>query len=335
MSVVQTRRRFLTAISLAGAAGFLPGSPALAAEEPLETTVVRLPRIPSTCLAPQYLAEQLLRADGFTDVHYVDAASSAGFTDVVSNGTVDFTQCFVAAVVTGVDSGDAVTGLAPVHVGCLELVANERVRTMADLKGKSVGVGGIGSSDHLFAAVTAAHIGLDPAKDITWVASESPTPEELFANGKLDAVVGSAPIPQDLRARRLGHVLANSTLDYPWSQYFCCILSGNRNFVHKYPVATKRVVRAFLTAADLCATQPARAAQRLVDAKFTPRYDYALQTLDEVPYDNWRDYDPDDSFRFYALRMRELGFIKSTPQKIIAEGTDWRFLNELKRELKT
>ena len=194
MSVVQTRRRFLTAISLAGAAGLLAGSPALAAEEPLETTVVRLPRIPTTCLAPQYLAEQLLRADGFTDVHYVDAASSAGFTDVVSNGTVDFTQCFVAAVVTGVDSGDAVTGLAPIHVGCLELVASERVRTMADLKGKSVGVGGIGSSDHLFAAVAAAHIGLDPAKDITWVASESPTPEELFGNGKLDAVVGSAPI---------------------------------------------------------------------------------------------------------------------------------------------
>ena len=311
------------------------GSPALAAEEPLETTTVRLPRIPATCLAPQYIAEQLLRADGFTDVHWVDAASSAGFTDVLSNGTVDFTQHFVAALVTGVDSGDAVTGLAPIHVGCLEMVASERVRTIAELKGKSVGVEGIGASSHLFAAVTAAHIGLDPVKDISWVASESPTPEELFAQGKLDAVVGSAPIPQDLRARRLGHVLANSTLDYPWSQYFCCILSGNSNFVRKNPVATKRVVRAFLKGADLCATQPAHIAQRLVDAKFTPRYDYALQTLNEVPYNNWRDYDPDDSFRFYALRMRELGFIKPTPQKIIAEGTDWRFLNELKRELKT
>jgi NitT/TauT family transport system substrate-binding protein len=335
MSMQPTRRRFLTAISLAGAAGLLPGSRALAAEEPLETTTVRLPRIPSVCLAPQYIAAELLRADGFTDVHWVDAASAAGFTDVLSNGTVDFTQHFVAALVTGADSGDAVTGLAPIHVGCLELIASEQVRTIADLKGKSVGVEGIGASSHLFAAVTAAHIGLDPVKDITWVASEFPTPEELFVQGKLDAVAVSAPIPQDLRARRLGHVLANSTLDYPWSQYFCCILSGNRNFVHNNPVATKRVVRAFLKAADLCATQPARVAQQLVDGKFTPSYDYALQTLNEVPYNNWRDYDPDDSFRFYALRMRELGFIKSTPQKIIAEGTDWRFFNELKRELKT
>ena len=64
-----TRRRFMTMFPSAGAAALLPVSRSLAAEEPLETTTVRLPRIPATCLAPQYIAEQLLRADGFTDVH--------------------------------------------------------------------------------------------------------------------------------------------------------------------------------------------------------------------------------------------------------------------------
>jgi NitT/TauT family transport system substrate-binding protein len=59
-----------------------------------------------------------------------------------------------------------------------------------------------------------------------------------------------------------------------------------------------------------------------------------LQTLREIPYDRWREYDAEDTIRFYALRLRDVGFIKSTPQKIIADGTDWRFLNELKRELK-
>jgi NitT/TauT family transport system substrate-binding protein len=43
---------------------------------------------------------------------------------------------------------------------------------------------------------------------------------------------------------------------------------------------------------------------------------------------------PEDTVRFYALRLQEVGLIKSTPQKIIAEGTDWRFLEEIKRELK-
>jgi NitT/TauT family transport system substrate-binding protein len=112
------------------------------------------------------------------------------------------------------------------------------------------------------------------------------------------------------------------------------MLAGNREFVHTKPVATKRVLRAILKATDLCASEPALSAHRLVDGGFTPRYDYALQTMRDVPYDKWREYDAEDTIRFYALRLHELGLIKSNPQKIIANGTDWRFLNELKRELK-
>jgi len=334
MQTIQTRRRFLTSLSLAGTAALLPRSRSVAAENQLETTSVRLMRMPSICLAPQYVADELLRAEGFTDVRYIDAPSSAGFNDAIASGRVDFTQHFASPLVVGIDGGGAITVLAGIHVGCLELLGNERVQSVADLKGKSVGVVALGSSDHLFASVMAAHIGLDPARDIHWVTGESPTPAELFAKGKLDAFVGSPPEPQDLRTRRVGHSLANSAIDLPWSNYFCCMLAANRDFVRNHPVATKRVLRAFLKAADLCATQRAQVAQQLVDEHFTGRYDYALQTLNEVPYDKWREYDSEDTVRFYALRLRELGFIKSTPQKIIAEGADWRFLNELKRELK-
>ena len=122
--------------------------------------------------------------------------------------------------------------------------------------------------------------------------------------------------------------------DQPWSQYFCCIMYGNSDFVRDHPVATKRFMRAILKAADMCASEPERAAQRLVDGGYTERYDYALQTLTDVPYDRWREFDPEDSMRFYALRLHEVDIIKLSPNKIIAAGTDWRFLNELKRELK-
>jgi NitT/TauT family transport system substrate-binding protein len=54
----------------------------------------------------------------------------------------------------------------------------------------------------------------------------------------------------------------------------------------------------------------------------------------EIRYSQWREYDPEDSVRFYALRLHEAGMIKSSPKKIIAQGADWRFFNELKRELK-
>jgi NitT/TauT family transport system substrate-binding protein len=63
-------------------------------------------------------------------------------------------------------------------------------------------------------------------------------------------------------------------------------------------------------------------------------YDYILQGLKEIPYGQWREFDLEDSVRFHALRMREVGMIQNTPQKIIDEHTDWRFFNELKRELR-
>ena len=180
----------------------------------------------------------------------------------------------------------------------------------------------------------AAHVGLDPAKDIHWVTSSSPKPMELFAEGKIDAFLGFPPEPQELRARNIGRVIVNSILDRPWSQYFCCVLAASSKYVRDHPVATKRVMRAIIKAADLCASEPTRVAQHIVDGGFTPRYDYALQTLKEVPYARWRDYDTEDTVRFYALRLREAGMIKSSPSKILANGTDWRQWNELKRELK-
>jgi NitT/TauT family transport system substrate-binding protein len=185
----------------------------------------------------------------------------------------------------------------------------------------------------------AANVGLDPHKDIEWVegAAVNPFglfPLELFAEGKVDAFLAFPPEPQELRARNVGHVILNTTTDRPWSQYFCCMLVGNAAFVKNHPVATKRVVRAILKSNDICAAEPRRAAQQLVDRGFAQNYDYALQTLSELPYAQWREFDPEDSLRFFALRLHEVDMIKSSPKQLIAEGTDWRFLNELKRELK-
>jgi NitT/TauT family transport system substrate-binding protein len=333
MTLLQTRRRFLITLSLAGAAGLLGAPRALAAEGSLETTTVRLPKIPSICVSPQYVAEELLRAEGFTDIRYVES-EAATVIEPIGRGKIDFGLQYAPLLIPAIDTGASLTVLAGVHVGCFELFAKEGIRTVADLKGRSVGVQDWGSTAHVLVALMAAHVGLDPAKDIRWATDPSVKPIEQFVEGKIDAFMGFPPQPQDLRARQIGRVIVNSTVDRPWSQYFCCMVAGNRDYVRNYPVATKRVLRAILEAADLCATEPTRVARRIVDGGFTPRYDYALQTFNEVPYDRWRDYDAADTIRFYALRMHETGFIKSNPQKIIADGTDWRFLNELKRELK-
>ncbi len=333
MQSAQSRRSFLAVLSSASVAGLIGARDSFTQEAPPETTTVRLAKNDGICIAPQYVADELLRAEGFTDVRYVKS-TPAVVSDAMGRGEVDMSLHFAAPLITGIDAGAPITVVAGVHVGCFELFAHEGIRSIRDLKGTKVGVQGLGLAPHVFLASMAAYVGLDPVKDIDWVLSPSVRPKELFAEGKIDAFLGFPPEPQELRARNIGHVIVNSALDRPWSQNFCCMLAGNRNYVRNYPVATKRVLRAILKAADLCVTDPARVAQRMVDAGFTARYDYALQTLKEVPYGKWREYDPEDTIRFYALRLHQAGMIKVSPNKILADATDWRFLNELKRELK-
>jgi NitT/TauT family transport system substrate-binding protein len=129
-------------------------------------------------------------------------------------------------------------------------------------------------------------------------------------------------------------VLLNSAVDRPWSQYFCCMVAGNREFVRKNPAATKRAIRAILKADQLCASEPKKVAEFLVNKGFTQNYDYAVQAMKDVPYGKWREFDAEDTIRFYSLRLYEAGMIKFSPRKIIEQGTDWRFFNELKKELK-
>ena len=334
MQLIQNRRDFLSSLSLAGAAGVLRACPSLADDEPPETTTIRLGRLRSLCLAPEYAAEELLRAEGFTDVRYVAAGAGIPASRAIARGEVDLSLNFAAPLVIPMAAGEPITVVAGVHPGCFELFAKERIRGITDLKGKSVGVPGLGTGPHVFVSSMLAYVGLDPNQDVRWVTSPSVKPMELFAAGKIDAFLGFPPEPQELRARNVGHVIVNSSVDRPWSQYFCCMLAGNPEFIGSHPIATKRVLRAILKVTDLCVAEPERVAQRLVDRGFTPRYDYALQTLTDVPYGKWREYDPEDTIRFYALRLHETGMITSSPNKIIADGTDWRFLNELKRELK-
>ena len=331
MAIKQTRRGFLTALSGAGAAGMFRAPRVLAAEGPLETTSVRLFKSSLICsAAPQYAAEELLRAEGFKEIVYVEVPRNE-VLQAFAEGRVDFSVTFAVNHIQAIDYGAPITILAGVHAGCYELFAHEGLGSITELKGKQVG---LQAGSPALLKLMAAQVGLDPEKDFQWVIDPKVKPLDLFAEGKIEAFLGFPPEPQELRARRAGHVILDTTVDRPWSQYFCCMLGGNREYVQKHPIATTRVIRAILKAIDLCAHGPLRVAQNIADRGLTGQYDYQRQALSELPYYKWRDYDAEDTIRFYSLRLYEAGLIKSTPNKIIADNTDWRFFDELKRELK-
>ena len=331
-----TRRKVVKSLGALGGSVALVGrtvNPARA-EAPPETTRIRLMKA-SLCTAPAYIAEELLRAEGFSEVLYIDDdPREIGTSKLVATGVADLNMSFGLTTLVRVDAGEPVLLLAGVHAGCYELFGTSRVRSVRELRGARVAIPGFGSTHHTFLSIIAAYVGLDPRRDITWVTLSREEAMRQLAGGGVDAYLGFPPDPQALRAKRVGRVVLNSSTDQPWSQYFCCMVVGNRDFVKRNPMATKRALRALLKATDMCATQPARSAQFLVDNGYEESPEYALQTLTDVPYGKWREYNPEDSVRFFGLRLHEVGMVKSTPQKLIAEGTDWRFLNELKRELR-
>jgi NitT/TauT family transport system substrate-binding protein len=70
------------------------------------------------------------------------------------------------------------------------------------------------------------------------------------------------------------------------------MLAGSVEYVSKYAVATKRVLRALLKAVDVCVSEPESVARRMVDGGFAQSYDYALKTLSDARFDRWREFDP-------------------------------------------
>jgi len=212
------RRRFVgSAAAVAGSAALFGYDARLAsAEPPPETKRLRLVQIPSICQAPQYVAEQLLQDEGFTDVQYLKKpGATKGIEAALASGEADTNMHLAGPLIMRLDAGDPVVILAGGHVGCFELFATERVRAIRDLKGKTVSLLELGSSQHVFLSSMLAYVGLDPNKDVHFETHPSADSIQLLADGKVDAFLGFPPEPQEMRARKIGHLVVNSSVDQP------------------------------------------------------------------------------------------------------------------------
>ena len=329
------RRTFIKRTSSLGAVSLLGISSQSRAETSPPTRKIRLGRSSFICFAPQYLAEEFLRLEGFDEIEYVPLPPNNTYQSMVAAGGVDLAIFGPTTAVVAIDMGMPMVIVSGLHAGCWELFANQRVGGIRDLKGKSIAVIGMGTVDQLWIASMLAYVGIHPVTDVKWIEtgglSES---KHMFLQAKADAFLAFPPQPQEIRLKKYGHVLVNTTLDRPWSQYFCCMAGMPKSFVERNPAAAKRALRALLKATDVCATDPERVARYLAAKGYEPRYELGLEVLKSLPFDRWRTDNPADTLRFHALRLHDVGMIKNTPEKIITRGTDWRYLNELKKELK-
>jgi NitT/TauT family transport system substrate-binding protein len=199
---------------LAGAAGlFAYDMRTTAAEPPPEITHLRLVDVPLLCVAPQYLAEDLLRAEGFSRIEYVKAESAP---PAVAAGLADMSQWGAPESLPLLDKGRPIVVVAGIHAGCWELFANERVHAIRDLEGKKIAISGYGSGDHVMLSSMLAYVGIDPRKEIDWIVAPGLFgPIRLFEEGKADAAFAFPPAPQHVRAKGIGRVIVDTARDRP------------------------------------------------------------------------------------------------------------------------
>ena len=304
-------------------------------EGPLETTTIRMARSPLSCYAAQALSSEFLQQEGFTGIEYLDIPLRDQFRKLAA-GEFDFHMYPAPLACQRVDAGDPIVMLSGVQVGCWQIFATEQIKSLRDFKGKTIATGGPGAPDDVFLAVTLANVGIDVRRDVRVLTLSPQDYPRALAAGEVDGLSALPPFSLELRARRIGHIVVDSMMDRPWSQYFCCMATVNRDYMAKNPVAAKRALRALLRAADVVSADPARGVRAMVDLGFTDarNYDGTLEDLRMMPYNVWRQLDPADTLRFYSLRLKEAGLIESTPEQVLSRGAEFRYLQELKRELK-
>ena len=310
-----------------------PSSAASGALPPPETTTLRIVN-PPACEPGIWLAKDFLVEEGFTDVRFV--ATPFTSTDWIARDLADVALAHPEFAVTTLDAGLPLLLLAGVHAGCLELWARQGIANVGDLRGKRIAVRGKDISDQFFAffATLLGYVGIDPVKDVMFVEGTTVAGmNALFTDGRADAVLAGGQFGPLLRRVQPapGHVILATMDAQPWSHYFCCHIVANREWAHRNPIATKRVTRALLRATDAAAKDAPRAAREAAPM-LGLEDSIVAETMAMCAY-NWRDLEPEDTLRFFALWLAAAKLIKNTPQQLIALGADFQYMLQLRTEL--
>ena len=308
---------------------------------PPETTTVRFVS-PAACDPPTALAKAFLLEEGFTKVDYVRVPVTT--TEWLTADKADFHSGYANFIVANVDAGLPILALGGIHPGCFELFAVPGIATISDLRGRTVAVNAKNQSDQFygFFAILLSYVGVALTEvNFVEIGPDVNALRDAFVDGRSEAFIAPAASGPTLRRnpKNPGKVILDTTMDKPWSQYYCCQLVANRDWARRYPIATKRVTRAVLRAADLVTKDRAGAAHQFVAGGFlspTPAAtdeDIVNEVIRDLSYD-WRDLDPEETLRFFALRLADAKLVKLSSQQIIAQGSDFAYMRQLRSELK-
>jgi len=231
---------------------------------------VRVGYIGLTCEAPIFTAVEkgFFKEEGL-DVSLVKC-EWANYKDVLALGGFDVTHHLVMYFLKPVEQGLDVKFTGGIHRGCLRVQAATKgnIHAVKDLRGKRIGVPGMGTPPFIFANRVLGANGIDPSKEITWLVFPAGELGLALDKGEVDAVADSEPIGSLLMADGKVRNVADQAQDAPYKDEYCCAVLVNGKFLAKNPKAAAAATRALLKAAKWVETNPAGAARMSVEKKY-------------------------------------------------------------------
>ena len=228
---------------------------------------VRVGYIGITCEAPIFSAVEkgFFKEEGL-DVSLVKC-EWANYKDVLALGGFDITHHLVMYFLKPIEQGLDVKFTGGIHRGCLRVQAavNGKVNSIADLRGKRIGVPGMGTPPFIFANRVLGANGIDASKEITWRVFPAGELGLALDKGEVDAVADSEPIGSLLVAEGKVKNIADQAQDMPYKDEYCCAVIVNGKFLTANPKAAAGATRALLKAAKWVETNPAAAARLSVE----------------------------------------------------------------------
>jgi NitT/TauT family transport system substrate-binding protein len=231
---------------------------------------VRVGYIGLTCEAPIFTAVE----KGFFKEENLDVSlvkcEWANYKDVLALGGFDVTHHLVMYFLKPVEQGLDVKFTGGIHHGCLRVqsAAKGNIKTIEDLRGKRIGVPGMGTPPFIFANRVLGSHGINPSKDITWLVFPAGELGLALDKGEVDAVADSEPIGSLLLQEGKVRNVADQATDKPYTDEYCCAVLANGKFLAKNPKAAAAATRALLKAAKWVQTNPGAAAQLSVEKKY-------------------------------------------------------------------
>jgi NitT/TauT family transport system substrate-binding protein len=263
------------ALALVLIGGTLPAIVAGCGEKPAAPSAGGRPKVKVaylglTCEAGMFVAQEkgFFRDEGI-DVEFVKTDWD-GLRDGLGLGRFDANYTLVMYVLKPIEQGLDVKITGGIHKGCLRVHAAESsgINTVADLKGKKIGIPTMGSPPFLFASRALAAAGLDPQKDVEWVVVAPDVSGLAISNGTVDAIADSEPIGSILSKQNKVRTIADQAADAPYKDEYCCAVVVNGDFAKRDPKSAAAVTRALMRGARWVAENPVAAADLSVEKKY-------------------------------------------------------------------